>query len=185
MRSIIIIFCVCLILFSCTDNTADKNTEVLNDTSFSRNSLEKKYLDEGKWRLYCYYLDDTLQFWNNSLSNQPVTLGQLELKFEHLVRQSDTLLFYFSFYLNDSIRCNKNIARIDPVTGVAFKENDSVPFAFIASNGVDYLWNGDPQSRFVEPLQPEVIKYIRLNGKKLNAWFYKEALMRGIVDSIQ
>jgi hypothetical protein len=67
------------------------------------------------------------------------------------------------------------------VTGVGFDTTTKKKIYMVSSN-VTITHKGNPQSRYENPLQPEVIAYIKNNKDKLNPWFREEAKRRKIID---
>lgn len=139
--------------------------------------------DKTKWTLYCIYSDDTCLVKNNFPVTEGKTFGSLDLKFEELRQQNDTIEFSFCFYINDTLRYDittmKNPKRL--ATGIGYRKgNDSILF-YISETTMRYFWEKGLNSRYANPLQPEVIAYIRKNKESLNPWFKEEATRKGFL----
>lgn len=189
MKYLLPYFCICMVvLLSCNLNKHKKiSTNNHKDTlTLYRNITNKdsthflKLIKKAKWWLYCFYCDRQVRFLpNTGIKDSSTTLGQLNLKYEYNQINNDTVLFYFDFYY-DTLLYNSRMAIFGDLTGVKIiLDNDSV-IAF--SNGTNNVWDG-PYSRLGNPLQPEVIKYLRENKDKIDPWFYQEAKKRGVFDS--
>lgn len=115
---------------------------------------------------------------SDSLLDKP--FGELELKFDYLDIKNDTLALFFSFMdkgqiiLPGMMRDYKQLA-----TGVGFDVKTKKKIYIISSN-TTIIHKGNPKSRYENPLQPEVIKYIKENWDKLNECFRELAEQKGI-----
>jgi len=73
-----------------------------------------------------------------------------------------------------------------PYWGVVFKGASTTPILFSLRAHIHYTmpWCNDLKKcprRELVPLQPEVIRYIKQNKEKLDPWFRKEAIKRGVI----
>ena len=137
--------------------------------------------DEAKWRLYCIFCDDTVKIRKSNI-NTNTTFGMLELKFGILEKRNDSAIIYFEFFYNDTACTVYNIdfKNDKPYTnGVLFVKDSLVSFTFA---GTSFFKDIYEKSRYKNPLQPEVINYIKNNEGKLNAWFREEARGRKIIE---
>jgi hypothetical protein len=80
---------------------------------------------------------------------------------------------------NDSTPINKYSGEKSISDGVQVRISDEKILGLIRGEGV--VWEKGPRSRYENPLQPEVIAYIKTNKDKLNSWFREEAKRRGII----
>lgn len=186
MKNIKFIFFI--LLFSCNNNKEKES----NQSSLERteDSLYPKIIDSlnaqslynvAKWNLYCIYCDDTVQFLQKTMDNEPITYASLDLRLESVHRKEDTTEMHFSFY-KDSLKCDENTVRKDGkifADGIIFK-GDSVS-AYTTRTTMRSFSETYPGSRFVNPLQPEVLTYIKNNQSRLHKWFRDEAKRRGII----
>jgi hypothetical protein len=144
----------------------------------------RKQCDEAKWRLYCLYCDSIVRFKTASLNSKKLTFGELTSYFFDIDKHSDTVDIYFGFYYSDP---RKETYYNHNFIGVSFCKNNKTNkrSVYISPTPAKYWeFNCDPKncrSRYVKPLQPDVIAYIRKNKSKLNPWFYKEAVKRGVL----
>lgn len=139
--------------------------------------------DKTKWVLYCIYSDDTCLLKKRFSVTAAKTFGTLDLRFNELRQQKDTIEIDFYFYANDTLRYDMttmaNHKRL--ATGVGYRKgNDSILF-YTSETTMRYFWEKGPTSRYANPLQPEVIAYIKNNKDKLNPWFKEEAKRKGIL----
>ena len=134
--------------------------------------------DSARWYIYTRYCDVLYKPKSDSLLSKP--FGELELKFDNLWIKNDTaaLIFYFTYkgeaILPSMMREYKQLA-----TGVVFDVKTKTKIYIISSN-TTITYKGDPTSRYENPLQPEVIKYIKENWDKLNECFRELAERKGI-----
>ena len=83
--------------------------------------------------------------------------------------------------------CDDELVRNSPIRGVVFNNSyDSVLYYTITSHSHPYLSITCPDmsncpSRFVNPLQPEVVKFINDHKTELNPWFYQMAKKKGVL----
>ena len=84
------------------------------------------------------------------------------------------------------MRCDvsslKNSIRL--ATGAGYKKGSDSILYYTSSTTMHSFWEKGTYSRYDNPLQPEVIKYIKTNRDKLNPWFFKEAQVKGIIKEI-
>lgn len=181
----------CLLLLSCSTfnkKNGDIKKGIHQDYPeiINSNSLKLQY-NTAKWLIYVNHCDRRCYF-NNFLNilDSPY-LGTLELKFEKLSKIGDTIEFKFYFYYKDTLRCDVNslvnYGEID--SGVAFKGDESDEVIYHTTDGT-VAWiavdKNSLMSRYANPLQPDVLKFIRENKEKLHPWFLEEAVNRQIID---
>jgi hypothetical protein len=112
-----------------------------------------------------------------------ITFGTLDLRFSELRQSKDTIEMDFYFYLNDTIRYDKSTMEYNErmASGVGYKKgSDSIIF-YISETTMRYFWEKGSSSKYENPLQPEVIVYIKSNKDKLNHWFREEARRKEII----
>ncbi len=162
----------------------EKDTLVSNYPSLIDSLNLQGLYDKAKWALYCIYSDDTCKVKKQFSVMPGKTFGTLDLRFSELRQQKDTIEMDFYFYVNDTIRydistmkSNKRLA-----SGVGYKKgSDSIVF-YISQTTMRYFWEKGATSRYENPLQPEVIDYIKSNKDSLNHWFREEAKRKGIIN---
>lgn len=175
-----------MILFSCNLNqqrakpTAVKiNNDKCHIYPSAIDSLHLQDLyDCARWYIYTQYCDVLYKLTADSLLSRP--LGELELKLDHLFIKNDTVKLIFNFIdkgepiLPSMTRDHKQLA-----TGVGFDIKAKRKIYIMFSNAT-FTSKGNPASRYENPLQREVIKYIRDNWDKLDDCFRELAEQKGI-----
>ena len=145
-------------------------------------SLNVKTLyDIAKWNLYCIYCDDIVRFLDRTINEGTITYASLDLRLENIYKSRDTIEMHFSFY-HDLLKCDVNSVRRDGkiyADGIVFK-NDSVA-SYTTTTTMRYFSDNYPKSRFANPLQPDVLAYIKNNQNKLHNWFRHEAKRKGLI----
>lgn len=148
--------------------------------------LQDKY-DEAKWRLYCIHSDDTLKYWD---TNKPkgITFGELPMKFDNLEMLNDSVIINFVFR-DDSSELDRYVVGNFIVWGVVFNGNNNQVVCYTTAGGLKYYMHKCTKVpdekcnlREVKPLQPEVINYIQNNKAKIDPWFRREAIKRGVIN---
>lgn len=159
-----------------TDSTKKYPAEILS------NNLENKY-DEAKWRLYCMNCDITCRFYPFLNIADTPTLGTLPSRFESVNIFNDTVEIKFRFYYKDSLECDASIcANCSSIkTGVGFSKLSNDPIYYIDDTNVPRFMKYDSLAREINPLQPEVKKYIQDNFESLNEWFREEVIKRNVL----
>lgn len=140
--------------------------------------------DETKWRLYCYYCDDTIGHRRNT--NNKVTYGELDLEYKDMdvIQDSTLLVFLFDVTDIDIVKYEDDLPRHAShydYCGILYVNNTVNAFYGHTFNGFYRQLDTDSRSRYYEPLQPEVVTYIKTNKDKINPWFRNEAIKRGIL----
>ena len=184
MKNYLII--IALLLFSCNSNQQNKKqnkNEVVNDRCFvypsEVDSLHIQDLfDSARWYIYALQCDEN--YLPKSDTSKSISFGELPLRFDNLFIKNDTASLIFNFMDKDQIilpsmtRDYKQLA-----TGVGFNLKAKKKIYIISSNTTITTKN-NPTSRYENPMQPEVIKYIKDNWDKLNDCFRELAKRKGI-----
>ena len=147
------------------------------------NSNLKIFFDETRWAMYCIHCQDTCNFLKKDISKEDALFGYLDLRFEKTTHFSDTTELSFCFY-KDSLRCDvTTISTLGGLTyGAAFKgTRDSIIYYLLNSTIRRFMGFGI-KNRYANPLQPEVIAFIKSNQDKLNPWFKAEAKRRKVIE---
>lgn len=174
-----------LLLAGCRNNNGD-NCHTCYPKRVDSLGIQKLY-DETKWHLYCYYCDDTAGY--NSYTNEKITYGTLELLFDTCEVRKDTVLITFRFNFP-----RKNVVKYNDVSNKRFSHYDYCGVVYIHDtiyafyghtfNGI-YREFRNPESyksKYFNPLQPDVLRYINLHKNDINPWFRAEAIKRGVLN---
>jgi hypothetical protein len=175
------------ILFSCQSNQQNTNRGKISSQSNNCfeypsdvDSLQLRALyDSARWYVYTWSCDIFYLSKNDSLKYK--TFGELELKFDNLLIKHDTVELNFNFVdrgqaiLPSMMKDHKEL-----VTGVGFDLNSKRKIYMSSPSGFSETLHGGA-NRYENPLQPEVLNYIKVNWEKLNACFRKLAEQKGII----
>jgi hypothetical protein len=179
------IFITVVMLFSCNSNQQNaKQREVVTLTNKCFvypsivDSLQLRDLyDSARWYIYILQCDEN--YLPESDTSKSIPFGELPLKFDDLIIRQDTLNINFSFMdkqepiLFSMSRSHKSI-----IGGVGFNiKSRSKMYMIFPGGNVTYKGG---VNRYENPLQPEVIKYIKENWGKMNDCFRKLAEQKGI-----
>ena len=138
--------------------------------------------DSAKWYLYNIYCDDTVP---SSITgpSERVFLSYLKLRPVAYGYSSDSSVIDigYRFLYHDTMPIDNILTKYHYlVDGVSFNLESKQITGFIRGHGGHFMVPG-AESRFINPIQPEVISFVNQNSDKLNQW-YKEALERnGII----
>ncbi len=175
---------ILLFIFTCCHSNKTKTNINGYPAEISYNKLEAHY-NKTKWLLYClscdkkYVLSELVKIKDSSF------YGFTNLKFTNLEFHHDTIEIKMDYYYNDSIKCNVNtVFRWTPVKTSAFYKGsaDSLIYFRDDTNFILFINKEQINSREINPLQPEVISFIRKNKDKLNPWFREEARIRKVIE---
>jgi len=179
-----------ILMYAC-DQSASNNDLIKNDSLIKAGSYPsiidslgvQKLYDKTKWTLYCIYSDDSCILKENLVTGEVKTFGSLELKFKKIKLMRDTIEIYFDFYYNDIVRCDINSLKDYKhlATGMGYKTGSDSILYYISSSTLQYFWEKGPGSRYENPLQPDVLRFIQTNNEKLNPWFREAARQRRII----
>ncbi|SIT04427.1 hypothetical protein SAMN05421788_103107 [Filimonas lacunae] len=135
--------------------------------------------DSAKWYLYAWHCDVLYKPTSDSLVSKP--FSELELRYSRFLMRHDALILSFNFIDNgEVILPGMTRDNVPFATAVGFDTRTREKI-FKASANVYFSCKGDSLNRYVNPLQPEVIDFIKKNGDKLDPWFRKEAKRRKIL----
>jgi hypothetical protein len=180
-----IIYFIAFIFLSCNNLDIKKNT-VINEypISISDKKLEPHY-NKTKWMLYCLNCDKQCILSEIVPIKDTTYFGFLDLKFSDIEYLHDTIGIRMGFYYNDTIKCDINtVYHLSHFKTRAFfkKSPDSLIYFRDDSNGFVFINYENSRDREVNPLQPDVINFIKNNKEKLNPWFRGEARRRKVID---
>lgn len=175
------------ILFGCNSSHENVNKFEIENNSIDNcftypsriDSLKVTDLyDSARWFLYTYHCDQFYKSKKDSSFNK--SFGELELKFNNIFIKNDTAEFFFDFIDNGEPILLSMMRVYKPlVNGVGFDVNKREKIYMIASN-ISFSNKGNPKNKYVNPLQPEVLNYIKSNWNKLNECFRALAKQKGI-----
>jgi hypothetical protein len=192
MKSYLIFF---LLLFTCACNQVEKkenklvnaeghDTVVIDYPQEIKNKHLESFYDQAKWVMYCIHCDERCRFYKRINITDTPFLGALDLRFDKVKFFTDTTELNFYFYYRDSLKCDVNtFYNYGTLTyGAAFKGNKDSIIYFLSETTITRFSKKGKTSRYDNPLQPEVIAFIKNNKDKLNPWFRKEAIRRKIIE---
>lgn len=167
-------------IISCNNKKVPKT---LNHPQISKNKFED-LKDETKWRLFCINCDKVCILSERVQIKDTVDYGSLNVKFEKLNILNDTIEISMDFYYNDTIKCDINtVWHFDILaSGLAFNLNSDSVLYFLTKTTAGRMSDVDSNNRDRDPLQPDVINYIKNNRQKLNPWFREEAKRRKVIE---
>lgn len=182
---LLIVLTVVLFFISCDSNSGrgQVNIEKNNKKCFQYprivDSLNLPDLyDSARWFIYTWHCD--MPYLPKADSLRTGTLGELELKFNHVLLKNDTVDIDFYFIdngktiLSGSTRDTRELA-----TGVSFDFASRRKLAMFSHGNYSFHGSGK-KNRYENPLQPEVIRYIKENWDKLDDCFRELAEKKGI-----
>lgn len=140
------------------------------------------FFDEARWAMYCIHCADTCKFFKKVNIKENQLFGTLDLRFEKISYLNDTTELSFCFY-KDTLRCDVNsISSLGGLTsGAAFKGTKDSIIYYLSNSTIYRIMGWGAKNRYANPLQPEVIEFIKNNSDKLNPWFKQEAIRRKII----
>lgn len=154
---------------------SDKRTlletaEVCSDYPSEIDSLNLQSLfDSARWYIYTWQCD--LPYISKKDTLRQRTFAELELVFSRLTIDSDTLELNFDFIDNRAPVLSTSMKNYtELLTGVGFNVKSHQKIYMSSPNGFTMTTKGG-MSRFEQPLQPEVIKYIAEKWGNLNPCF--------------
>ena len=136
------------------------------------------YNDSAKWRLYCYYGDDTCLDSYKKQSLPPTPLGFLDLKLAWSDYRNDTLALLYTFLYDDSTEVRETKRRAEAF-GVEFNVKADTVIGYEHGNGT--FWERGPLVRYENFTHPTLVRFVNQNTKRLHPWFRKEAIRRGLL----
>ncbi len=169
---------------------------------------------DARWRQYCMYCDSPVRipgiesltygelelhawFESDSVSHHyrvSEPIYQVSLDFTYKYKPMD---YYIYEYLKDTVaEIAEYHFRQCIINGLDYlRKNQELPLGFridrthrgtmLDSIEVKFQPKKLREFRINNPMQPEVIYYIRENQTKINPWFYAEAKRRGVFDSVK
>ena len=132
-----------------------------------------RFNDSARWRLYTLHCDDTIR-----QGDRYFAVGSLPLKLTYVHLQRDTLDLLYKFALNDTTPLEHYSDEIHISDGVRFNTATSEVLGLIRGDAV--VMEKGQFSRYENPLQTDVVQYIKANQDSLNFWFKQEAMRRRV-----
>ena len=177
-----------LAAFGCNSNQRQpkqKEQVSVKDNCFvyprSVDSLQIKDLyDSARWYVYTTHCDGA--YLSKLDTTKSVTFGELPLKFNNLRFKGDTIEINFDFIdesepypiLPGMTRDNRTF-----LSGVGFNMITRKKVYMASPNGYSVVQKGGA-NRYENPLQPEVLSYIKNNWSKIDNCFRQLAERKGI-----
>lgn len=136
----------------------------------------QKYFDETKWRMYCILCDKQLELVDDSiLKDSVITYGMLPIRFDNANKSRVNADIYCTFCLSTQREIpTRGFDSDGSIYGIIYNRLQDTIISY--DDGFSLMNVYCPKSsesickgnRYVHPLQPEVIKYIRENERKIH-----------------
>jgi len=110
--------------------------------------------------LYARYCADTCHFYGQTAyGDTNVTYGMLDLRLVMLNIRTDTVNYYFQFFI-DSLPCDGNICYANPVTGLSFLGSDSLSKWMInIEKDTRVFYSNDSRRTRIHEIDSSIIAY--------------------------
>jgi len=173
------------VLFSCNLNQQKANKlegEIKNNKCFVYPSVIdslgiKNLYDSARWFVYTLHCDE--KYLPKSDTTKFMTFGELPLSFKYANIKHDTLEIIFEFMDNKkAILSSMTRNYKETSTGVGFDIKTKTKI-YMIFNGGTISYKGK-NNRYANPLQPEVMNYIKSDWAKLDNCFRELAERNGI-----
>lgn len=175
-------------VFGCNSNQGDKKQDEA-DNNMNKcfvypteiDSLQVKDLyDSARWYVYAWHCNE--RYLSKRDTSENMTFGELPLKFNNLSFRKDTLEINFDFIdeyehypiLPSMTRDNKQF-----LSGVGFDMKTRKRVYMLSPSGFSTVEKGNT-TRYENPLQPEIVAYIKNNWNKLDSCFKELARKKGM-----
>lgn len=181
MRIVFIV--VSVVILGCNSDNSGNDRVANSDKCFSYPSgIDSLHLggmyDSARWYVYTWHCDEF--YLPKSDTSKSITFGELPLKFVSLTYKHDTLELMFDFIdKQESILPSMTRDAKVLCTGVGFNTKTKAKTYMLSPNGFSSVIKGGA-NRFEDPLQPEVLTYIKSNWDVLDNCFRKLAEKKGI-----
>ncbi|RYE19858.1 MAG: hypothetical protein EOP51_19075 [Sphingobacteriales bacterium] len=182
-KKVNIICLAVLLVLGCRSNSVKKHIPGADSCLSAVNIADKEgLLADSKWHMYCLQCDDTVSFNKAVVTDDTiVTYGQLDLRLVDCEKKGDTVELYYGYYYKGTIVCDQRTVFNYRISGIIYGHPYEKPFAFIGAHEGGYVWDTRFFSRLEEPLQPQVVNYMKLNKNKLNNWLRQQAIKRNVI----
>ena len=104
----------------------------------------------------------------------------LDLKLALVDKSNDTLHLLYYITYRDSIIVSEFLPEEIISQGVVFDVKSDSIIGYVSGEGL--LKVNGTESRYKNPLQPDVIDFLTKNQENLNTWLYQEAKRRKIIN---
>lgn len=161
------------------DAPTDKNKFFSYPSSIDSLQLRDLY-DSARWYVYTWHCDE--HYRPKRDTSKSITFGELPLRFNSMVLKQDTVELNFDFideHENYPILPSMTRDAKELSTGVGFNIKARNKIYMLSPNGYSSTIRGGA-NRYENPLQPEVLTYIKNNWNKLDDCFRKLAEKNGI-----
>ncbi len=206
MKKLVVLFIAITLVLSCSDSRNDNknkssNVEKIRKTDNTISSTEidnypeiittlgkEELYNNLKWNLYCISCDKEVYiFKDTSIEAIPnKTYGMVTIVFDRLryINDSEMHITFNHVYNGSEKGCHYFYNR--GYYGAVFNttNNDSLMYYYSCGRLKMVLCNPITGycPREVQPLQEDVIKFIKENKDKLSLWFRTEAIKRGVLE---
>jgi hypothetical protein len=175
------------VIFGCNSNHGNKrdSAEMNNNNKCfvyppTVDSLHIRDLyDSARWYVYIWHCDQN--YFSKRDTFKSITFGELPLSFDNLILKHDTIELNFSFLDNlqpilpSMTRDNKELN-----TGIAFNLKTKRKIYMLSPNGYSAIVYGG-NNRYENPVQLEVLAYMKNNWNKLDTCFRELAQQKKII----
>lgn len=147
---------------------------------------KEKLFDDARWFMYCTQASVKLKFSKSSgITNNNVLLGSLPLVFDHIQLRGDTTEIDFYFYYKGK-RVDELLVESSPLWGVVYIGKSDRIALLSSRSDVRYFGYKCPDKNDCKGFEsylktPYNLGFIRKNKNKLDPWFRKEAIKRGVI----
>jgi hypothetical protein len=177
-----IILIILVVILGCQANQTSQKSSVDKDKtdcfkypkSIDSLNLRDMY-DSARWYVFTWHCDE---YYKSKMdTSQFITFGELPLKFRELNLRGDTVDIVFDFIdknenspiLPSMTRDTKELS-----TGVGFSMKTKAKLYMLSLSGYTSVIKGGA-NRYENPLQPDVLKFIRCNWDRLDECFRRLA----------
>ena len=178
-------------LYGCAEHPRESSVDTgsLKDATKSLcfsypSSIDSLHLDalydSARWVLYTWHCDIVYKPKKDSMEKETRSFGMLPMLFDTFIRKSDTVELYFKFLDGKEAIIPFDLKDyVHLKNGVGYNMKTGEKLYLISPDNYTINQKGKT-SRFENPLQPEVIKYIDDNWNKLDTCFKLLAKERGL-----
>jgi hypothetical protein len=133
--------------------------------------------DTAKFYLYAYDCDKKITFLNDT-TKEAMYLSYLPLEYDTIKIKGDTAELYF-MYKYKGLKLDPNFLKefVFYKSGVAFNLETKKPLYLTTDRNLILKETGK-LSRFENPLQNEVVNFVKRNAENVNKWFKSEVQKR-------
>jgi hypothetical protein len=194
IKDYLLISCMLVLSFGCKTRVGDRqiNNTIIDSFNEDRYPMEidslalNKLYDKSRWFIYCGQSYNQLIFKKQTGIHDSITYGMLPLIFDRLQINGDTVEIDWLFYYKGK-RVDGKLVENVPAWGTVFKKASDKVLEISTRTDVGYFGYECPPNDScpgLEPMiqKPEIINYIKQNKNKIDPWFRKEAIKRGLIN---